>query len=85
VDGNSTMQCLHTRSLTILRLYAAILSVIWSDYNGRYCMPTGLTMQAKELESDLVAIQGQRQDSNVQADSGRQMGLTYDAARYRAK
>lgn len=54
------MQCSHTRSLTVLRLYAAILSVIWSDYNGRYCMPTGLTMQANELESDLVAIQGQR-------------------------
>jgi hypothetical protein len=54
------MQCSHTRSLTVLRLYAAILSVIWSDYNGRYCMPTGLTMQTKELESDLVAIQGQR-------------------------
>jgi len=40
----------YTRNLLGLRLYAAILSMVWSDYNGRYCMGIGMIMQAEVLK-----------------------------------
>lgn len=60
MQGSRIHSLCYTRNLLGLRLYAAILSMVWSDYNGRYCMGMGMIMQAEVLKSDLIAIQRQR-------------------------
>lgn len=65
MQGSRIHSLCYTRNHLGLRLYAAILSMVWSDYNGRYCMGMGMIMQAEVLKWDLIPIQRQ---SDMQAD-----------------
>lgn len=50
MQGSRIHSLCYTRNHLGLRLYAAILSMVWSDYNGRYCMGMGMIMQAEVLK-----------------------------------